>query len=49
MSWNNIIPAWLILPCKECKEFHPPGQCKKNMEVQDEMVSSGPDVGNPKV
>lgn len=37
MSWNNVLPGWLILPCEECGDYHPPHMtCEERAKLREE-------------
>jgi len=38
MSWNNVIPSWCLVPCKECNDYHPDHMtCEERAEVRAEQ------------
>ena len=39
MSWNNVIPSWCLVPCKECNDYHPDHMtCEERAELRAEHV-----------
>lgn len=38
MSWNNILPSWLIIPCKLCETFH--REDRRCAEPKQELVGA---------
>jgi hypothetical protein len=46
MSWNNVLPSWCLVPCKECNDYHPDHMtCEERAELRAEQEKAATEQG----